>query len=99
MYRVTVSQTTMSSRSLTRRYATFDYVLFLSTIAAILFGLAMVYSATRGFGSDGLDWSNFTVKQAVYATGGFLLMLLVTQMEYRLLDSFVWPAYVLTVGI
>jgi rod shape determining protein RodA len=97
MYRVTVSQTTLSSRSLVQRWAGIDLTLFLSTLAAVGFGVLMVYSASQGIGSSDLSWRNLAVKQVVFAAAGLLLMLLMTRVEYQLLESFTWPLYAATV--
>ena len=97
MYRVTVSQTTLSSRSLVQRWAGIDLTLFLSTLAAVGFGVLMVYSASQGIGSSDFSWRNLAVKQLVFAAAGLLLMLLMTRVEYQLLESFTWPLYAATV--
>jgi rod shape determining protein RodA len=99
MYRVTVSQTTLSSRSLVQRWAGIDLTLFLSTLAAVGFGVLMVYSASQGIGSSDLSWSNLAVKQAVFAATGLLLMLGMTRIEYHLLESFTWPLYLGAIGL
>ncbi len=93
MYRVTASQISMGAQSFTRRWATFDYVLLLSTITACAFGAAMVYSATHGLVPETLTWDNTAVRDVVFATIGFALMLIVVRAEYHLLASFVWPLY------
>src|SRR4051812_43484173 len=98
MYRVTVSQTTLSGRSLVQRWASFDFTLFLSTLAAVCFGVLMVYSASQGIGSSDLSWSNLAVKQTVFAAAGLVLMLGMTRVEYHLLESFTWPLYLGAVG-
>lgn len=98
MYRVTVSQTTLSGRSLVQRWASFDFTLFLSTLAAVAFGVLMVYSASQGIGSSDLSWSNLAVKQTVFAAAGLVLMLAMTRIEYHLLESFTWPLYLGAVG-
>jgi rod shape determining protein RodA len=98
MYRVTVSQTTLGSRSLAR-WTGLDFTLFLSTLAAVGFGVLMVYSAAQGIGSTDLSWSNLAVKQMVFAAVGLVLMLGMTRIEYHLLESFTWPLYMGAVAL
>jgi rod shape determining protein RodA len=99
MYRVTVSQTTLGTRSLARGWISFDFILLLSTLAAVGFGVLMVYSASQGIGGTGLSWSNLAVRQGAFAAVGLLAMLMITRVEYHLLESFTWPLYLIAVGI
>src|SRR5215212_899881 len=99
MYRVTVSQTTLRTHSLVRSWASFDFILFLSTLAAVGFGVLMVYSASQGIGTNDLSWGNIAVRQAIYAGVGLILMLLATRVEYHLLESFTWPLYLGAVAL
>ena len=93
MYRVTVSQTTLRTRSMVRSWISFDFILGLSTLAAVAFGVIMVFSASQGLGTSDLSWGDFAVRQAVYASIGLLAMLLMTRVEFHLLESFTWPLY------
>ena len=93
MYRVTVSQTTLRTHSMVRSWISFDFILGLSTLAAVAFGVIMVFSASQGLGTSDLSWGDFAVRQAVYASIGLLAMLLMTRVEFHLLESFTWPLY------
>jgi len=99
MYRVTASQISIGARTFTSRWATFDFILLLSTMAACAFGVLMVYSATHGLGPEPLSWSNLAVQHGFKALIGFVLMLMLTQVEYHMLASFVWPLYAGMVGL
>ncbi|HUS17130.1 MAG TPA: rod shape-determining protein RodA [Chloroflexia bacterium] len=99
MYRVTASQISLGARSFTQRWATFDYVLLLATLAACAFGVVMVYSATNGLVPATISWDNTAARHLFYAVLGVALMLLLTRVEYHMLASFVWPLYGGTVGL
>jgi rod shape determining protein RodA len=59
----------------------------------------MVYSATKTTHTEALSLSDFTVRQAVYALVGVLLMLVVTRFDYRFIESFTLPLYLITLGL
>src|SRR5215217_3215977 len=94
MYRVTASQISLGAQGFTRRWATFDFVLLLATIAACGFGAAMVYSATHGLVPDGISFDNTAVRHVFYAALGLALMFMLARAEYHMLQSFVWPLYI-----
>jgi rod shape determining protein RodA len=82
-----------------RSWMNFDFILFLSTLAAVAFGVLMIYSAAQGIGTSDFSWGNFAVRQGAFATVGLVAMLLITRVEYHLLESFTWPIYVGAVGL
>lgn len=96
MYRVTASQVSLGTASFTRRWSTFDFVLLIATLAACIFGVAMVYSATHGLVPDRITWENTAVRHTFYTCLGLGLLLVLTRLEYHLLASFVWPLYLFT---
>jgi len=68
-----------------------DWVLFLSTVAMVLFGLVMVYSASSyvarlRFGSSGY----YIVRQLLWAGFGFLVLMLLKRTDYRKLNTAAW---------
>lgn len=69
----------------------FDFVLLGTTLVLIIFGVAMVYSATLGVDT----YEDYPLRQAIYALIGLVLMLLVAGFDYRLLTSLQWPVYVI----
>ncbi|MGI8588001.1 MAG: rod shape-determining protein RodA [Chloroflexia bacterium] len=99
MYRVTASQISLGTQTWVRRWATFDFVLLIATLAACGFGVAMVYSATHGTDPASISWDNTAVRHAFYATVGLALMFMLTRFEYHMLASFVWPLYVGMLGL
>ncbi|MFZ2489502.1 MAG: FtsW/RodA/SpoVE family cell cycle protein [Anaerolineae bacterium] len=72
----------------------FDFILLAATLALIIYGVAMVYSATLGV--DGYE--QYPMRQAIYAFVGLALMVLIAAFDYRLLTSVQWPSYILILG-
>jgi rod shape determining protein RodA len=99
MYRVTASQISTGARTFSRRWVTFDFILLFATAAACLFGVAMVYSATHGLVPDSITLDNTAVRHLFNATLGFVVMLMLTQVEYHMLQSFVWPLYAVMITL
>jgi len=75
----------------------FDWGLLIIAISLTVIGVAMIYSATLGADDDIL--ANAWRKQAIYAVVGVVLMLLVSIVDYRVLESLQWPIYLVTLGI
>ena len=78
-----------------RLWRHFDYILLLTTLALICFGLAMINSATK----DSPELGNYVWDQAVAAVVGLILLFAVAVFDYRLLASLQRPLYLLTVGV
>ncbi len=93
MYRVTASQINTGARTFTHRWIAFDFVLLFTTMAACAFGVVMVYSATHGLVPDSFTLENSAVHHLFNVALGVALMLMLTQVEYHMLQSFVWPLY------
>lgn len=75
----------------TRIWRHFDPLLLLSTLLLVVFGLAMIYSATYerlGLGIDPLVYH-----QAGYAIAGFVFFAVLSGLDYRVLNNFAWPLY------
>jgi len=70
----------------------FDFVLLAATVALMIFGVAMVHSATLGV--EGYE--DYTVRQAIYGVLGLIVLVIVAAFDYRLLTSLQWPIYVIT---
>ncbi len=68
----------------------FDFVLLGATLVLLVFGIAMVYSATQGVAS----YEDYPLRQAIYGVIGLLLLLSIAAFDYRLLTSLQWPIYV-----
>jgi rod shape determining protein RodA len=69
-----------------------DFPLLLSTLAAFAVGVAMVFSATNGD-------REFAIRQSVYGIAGLLLIFVVIQIDYRFLESFTIPFYLITLAL
>jgi rod shape determining protein RodA len=76
-----------------------DFALLLCTLAATIVGILMVYSATKSSSGESLSLNDPAVKQAIFAVLGIALMLVITRLDYRFLESFTLPFYVVTLGL
>jgi rod shape determining protein RodA len=82
----------MNDRRLWRH---FDYVLLAVTVILVLFGLAMIYSATK----DSPELGDYVWDQAAVAVVGFILLFVVAIFDYQLLANLQRPIYLATVGV
>jgi rod shape determining protein RodA len=73
----------------------FDFVLLGTTLVLLVFGIAMVYSATLGVPT----YEDYPLRQFIYALIGLVVLLLAAAFDYRLLTSFQWPVYVVVLVI
>lgn len=73
----------------------FDYILLAVTVILILFGLAMIYSATK----DSPELGDYVWDQAAVAVVGLILLFVVAVFDYRLLANLQRPIYLVTVGV
>ena len=73
----------------------FDFVLLGTTLLLLIFGVAMVYSATLGV----QGYEDYPRRQIIYGVIGLGLLLFTAAFDYRLLTSFQWPFYGLMVVI
>ncbi|MFQ5944628.1 MAG: rod shape-determining protein RodA [Anaerolineae bacterium] len=79
-----------------RLWSNLDPWLMLATVALVIWGLAMVYSATGGsLPSDGPWWDTFFGRQVLYAAIGLLVLVLAAASDYRYLESLHRPLYAL----
>ncbi|MFN2164826.1 MAG: rod shape-determining protein RodA [Anaerolineae bacterium] len=67
----------------------FDFLLMGATLLLIIYGIAMVYSATLGVP----NYENYALRQAIYALIGLVILVLTAAFDYRLLTSLQWPIY------
>lgn len=70
----------------------FDFVLLAATVLLIIFGVAMIYSAT--INTPGLE--GLATRQAIYAVGGLFLIPLLAAIDYRFYEHFTKPIYIIT---
>jgi rod shape determining protein RodA len=71
----------------------FDFVLLAATVLLIVFGVAMIYSATP----DTPELQDLPRRQAIWALVGLVLLLFVAAIDYRSLESLQKPLYALTI--
>ena len=76
-----------------RLWQHYDFVLLGALLLLLAYGVAIVYSASHTIEAV----RDSALRQAVFALVGMLLGLVVTLIDYRLLDSFTIPLYVLIV--
>lgn len=89
------THTAQGKKNKPRRF--YDYSLLFMIIFLTIFGLVMIYSSSSytaqiKFGSAGY----FMVKQAKIAFGGFIIMIIVSKMDYHWYSRFAVFAYVLS---
>ncbi len=72
----------------------FDFPLLVTTLILLVYGIAMVYSATLGV--EGFE--NYALRQAIYGLIGLLILLFAAAFDYRLLTSLQWPIYLVILG-
>lgn len=76
-----------------RIWRNFDFVLLGTTVLALIVGVAIVYSASHNISSI----QNSAFRQAVFAAIGLAIGWVIAAVDYRLLDSFSIPLYILIV--
>ncbi|GAB4541850.1 MAG: FtsW/RodA/SpoVE family cell cycle protein [Anaerolineae bacterium] len=79
---------------MTRRlWRNFDWLLLASAILLMVFGIAMISSATRGTE----DLADYWQRQALFAASGTILLMLVAVFDYRFYETLHRPLYALTI--
>jgi len=78
-----------------RLWRNFDFVLLGATILLIALGVAVIYSATLG----SPDLADCPYRQIIYAVVGLGIMFMVAAIDYRFLESFQKPIYVVAVAL
>ena len=73
----------------------FDFWLLGATLLLVVFGIAMVYSATLGVPT----YESYPLRQVIYAGIGLLILLAAATFDYRLLTSLQWPIYGIILAI
>jgi cell division protein FtsW (lipid II flippase) len=76
------------------RWQQFDLVILGSALALVVVGVAMIHSATCGSPCAGLlPPSSYAVRQGASASVGFLLLVLISTIEYRLYRVYAYHLY------
>jgi rod shape determining protein RodA len=78
-----------------RLWRNFDFVLLGATILLIVLGVAVIYSATLGTP----DLADCPYRQMIYAVVGLGIMFAVAAIDYRFLESFQKPIYIVAVAL
>ncbi len=73
----------------------FDFWLLGATLILVVFGIAMVYSATLNVPT----YESYPLRQVIYALIGLVLLLAAATFDYRLLTSLQWPIYAIILAI
>lgn len=77
-------------------WAAFDPFIVITTIVLIGFGLTAIWSAS---GPEPLTLGSPVVKQGLYAVIGIGMMLALTMLDYRYVQTFAWVIYGGTLGL
>ena len=78
------------------RYA--DFLLLLVLLALLVYGLAMVYSATfPSTNNSVITFSSFAQKQIIFVVLGLVLMVSVAMIDYRILHALAYVLYGLSI--
>lgn len=83
----------------TGRLQNIDIALLLSTLAATVVGVIMVYSATATTRGAQLSLDDFAMRQIIYALIGLALMFVIARLDFRFLESFTLPFYFVTLAL
>ena len=81
----------------TRAWRHFDPVLLLTMVLLVLYGLAMIHSATFERSGAGID--PLVYHQAAYGIAGFGLFMALSGLEYRVLGNLAWSLYAGAIGL
>lgn len=76
-------------------WRSFDWILLGTVIVLIVYGIAMISSATRGT----QDLADYWRRQALFAGSGLIILLLVAVFDYRFYENLHRPLYVLTITL
>ncbi len=76
-----------------RIWNNFDIVLFIATLLLLVYGVMMIYSASH----DVERIKGSAIRQVVWAVAGIVLGLIVAAIDYRLLDAFAVPMYIVII--
>lgn len=82
-----------------KRWRQFDLVLLLGVAALVLYGAAIIHSATCSPDcSRILPPSSWAARQLVYALVGLLLLLTLAAIDYRLYRALAYPSFLFSLG-
>src|SRR5204863_1411856 len=78
-----------------RRWQQFDWLLLVTTLLLVLYGVAIIHSATCLGPNCSHQWppSGFAIRQVGYALIGLLLLLGITLVDYRAYRALAYPLF------
>lgn len=77
-----------------RGWDRFDYLLLLTSLAVVLYGLVLIHSASaRTYDGPLTSFDNPVAKQALFAIVSMGIMLIVSQIDYHYLTHYAWLLY------
>lgn len=77
-----------------------DLTFFILVILLLAIGLVMLFSASYAFALDNRNDSFAFIKsQLIYAILGTFAMLLISTVQFKILEKFAWPIMSLTIGL
>ncbi|MCL2049997.1 MAG: putative lipid II flippase FtsW [Defluviitaleaceae bacterium] len=80
-----------------------DSAVFLTVTVLAIVGVIMVFSASYQYAANsatfGRNANFFLWRHGFFAITGFALMLLISNINYRLYSNFVWLLYIITIGL
>jgi rod shape determining protein RodA len=82
-----------------RRWRSFDLLLLIVTLVIISIGVALIYSATISTENSEELLERSFFRQMLLGASGLLILLLISAIDYHLLESVHWFAYLAAVGI
>lgn len=69
----------------------------LCTLAATAVGVIMIFSATKGFQAELFGMNEFVLRQGIYGLIGLGLMFGLSRLNYRFLESFTLPFFIIVI--
>jgi len=84
-------------RSIYRGWDRFDYILTLSALALVIFGLVLIWSgSSRVYDIPVTSFAHPVAKQTIFAIIGLGVMLVVSKIDYHYLTHYSWALYILS---
>ena len=75
-----------------------DLTFFFLVTGLVVTGLVMLFSASAPYASNYYNNSYyFITRQLIFAVGGFILMIIVSKIDYHILKKLAWPITVISV--
>jgi len=80
-------------------FRSFDYLLLLTSLALVAYGIILIYSGSLGsYGSSSKALADPVARQIIFAVIGVTVMLLISRIDYRILGYTAPVLYALAIG-